>query len=261
MKNIKVDINGINTSELEVLKPKEQMQMLRDIKNGDLSKKDKFINCNLRLVLSLIKKFNSRGENIDDIFQVGVIGLIKSIDNFDINQNVQFSTYAVPMIIGEIKRYLRDSSTLKISRSIRDVSFKISKIKEEYVNEHNEEPTIQYLAKMAEESEDDVIMAIDSMIKPMSLNEAIYNEGGDEIYVLDKIKDDDNEMDKIADKISVMQAMEKLSDKEKQIIKRSFFDNKTQTEIAAEIGISQAQVSRIEKAAIERLKRRLIEKV
>lgn len=261
MKNIKVEINGINTSELEILKPKEQMQMLRDIKNGDVSKKDKFIKYNLRLVLSLIKKFNSRGENIDDIFQVGVIGLIKSIDNFDIKQNVQFSTYAVPMIIGEIKRYLRDSSTLKISRSIRDVSFKISKIKEEYISQHNEEPTVQYLAKMAEESEDDVIMAIDSMVKPMSLSEAIYNEGGDEIYVLDKIKDDDNDMDKIADKISVMQAMEKLSDKEKQIIKRSFFDNKTQTEIAQEIGISQAQVSRIEKTAIERLKRRLIEEV
>jgi len=261
MKNIKVEIKGINTSELEVLKPKEQMQMLRDIKNGDTSKKDKFINCNLRLVLSIIKKFNSRGENIDDIFQVGVVGLIKAIDNFDMNQNVQFSTYAVPMIIGEIKRYLRDSSCLKISRSIRDVSFKISKIKEAYVNKYNEDPTVQQLARLAEESEDDVIMALDSMVKPMSLNEAIYNEGGDEIYVLDQIKDDDNEMDKIADKISVMQAMEKLSEKERQIIKRRFFDNKTQTEMAMEIGISQAQVSRIEKTAIERLKRRLIEEV
>lgn len=259
MKNIKVEINGINTSELEVLKPKEQMQMLRDIKNGDTSKKDQFIKCNLRLVLSLIKKFNSRGENIDDIFQVGVVGLIKAIDNFDIRQNVQFSTYAVPMIIGEIKRYLRDGSTLKISRSIRDVSFKISKIKEQYVSKYNQEPTIKCLAELAEESEDDIIMALDSMIQPLSLNEAIYNEGGDEIYVLDQIKDDDNEMDKIADKISVMQAMEKLSEKERQIIKRRFFDNKTQTEMALEIGMSQAQVSRIEKAAIERLKRRLKE--
>lgn len=261
MKNIKVEINGINTAELEVLKPEEQMQMLRDIKNGDISKKDKFISCNLRLVLSIIRKFNSRGENIDDIFQVGVVGLIKAIDNFDINQNVQFSTYAVPMIIGEIKRYLRDSSSLKISRSIRDVSFKISKIKEEYVNKYNEDPTVQQLARLADESEDDIIMALDSMVKPVSLNEAIYNDGGDEIYVLDQVKDDDNEMDKIADKISVMQAMEKLSDKEKQIIKRRFFDNKTQTEMATEIGISQAQVSRIEKIAIERLRRRLIEEI
>ncbi len=259
MKNIKVEINGINTSELEVLKSKEQMKMLRDIKNGDTRKKDKFIECNLRLVLSLIKKFNARGENIDDIFQVGVVGLIKAIDNFDINQNVQFSTYAVPMIIGEIKRYLRSSSMLKISRSIRDISFKISKIKEEYVSIHNEEPTIQYLAEKAEESEDDVIMALESMVRPMSLNEAIYNEGGDEIYVLDQVKDDDCEMDKIADKISVMQAMEKLSEKEKLIIKRRFFDNKTQTEMANEIGISQAQISRIEKIAIERIKRRLIQ--
>lgn len=259
MKNIKVEINGINTSELSVLKPKEQMQMLRDIKNGDTSKKDMFIEYNLRLVLSLVKKFNFRGENIDDIFQVGVVGLIKAIDNFDIKQNVQFSTYAVPMIIGEIKRFLRDSSVLKISRSIRDISFKISKIKEEYVNKYNEEPTIQYLAKVSEESEDDIIMALDSMIKPMSLNEAIYSEGGDEICVFDQIKDDNNEMDQISDKISVIQAMEKLSDKEKQIIKRRFFDNKTQTEISTEIGISQAQVSRIEKIAIERLKRRLSE--
>lgn len=261
MKNIKVEINGINTSTLETLKPKEQMQMLRDIKGGDISKKDKFISYNLRLVLSLVRKFNSRGENIDDIFQVGVVGLIKAIDNFDIKQNVQFSTYAVPMIIGEIKRYLRDCSSLKISRSIRDVSFKISKLKEEYVNKYNEEPTIQYLAKESGESEDDIIMALDSMIKPMSLNEAIYNEGGDEICVFDQIKDDDNEMDKIADKISVMQAMEKLSSKEKQIIRRRFFDNKTQNEIAGEIGISQAQVSRIEKIAIERLKRNLAETI
>jgi len=258
MKTIKVEINGVNTSELPVLSAKEQMEMLKRIKGGETELKDKFINANLRLVLSLVKKFNHRCESVDDIFQVGVVGLIKAIDNFDMSQNVQFSTYAVPMIAGEIKRFLRDSSSMRISRSIRDLSYKISKEKEEYVATHNEEPTIQYLAKTLNISEEDVILALDSTTQPMSLYDSVYNDGGDEIYVLDQLKSDKNEMDVLTEKLSVIQALEKLSEKEKNIIKRRFFDNKTQIEIADEIGVSQAQISRIEKAALERIKRRML---
>lgn len=258
MKTIKVEINGVNTSELPVLSAKEQMEMLKRIKGGETELKDKFINANLRLVLSLVKKFNHRCESVDDIFQVGVVGLIKAIDNFDMSQNVQFSTYAVPMIAGEIKRFLRDSSSMRISRSIRDLSYKISKEKEQYVATHNEEPTIQYLAKTLNISEEDVILALDSTTQPMSLYDSVYNDGGDEIYVLDQLKSDKNEMDVLTEKLSVIQALEKLSEKEKNIIKRRFFDNKTQIEIADEIGVSQAQISRIEKAALERIKRRML---
>ena len=169
MKNIKVEIQGVNTATLPVLSQKDQMEMLRKIKEGHEELRDEFIKCNLRLVLSITKKFNFRGENVDDIFQVGVVGLIKAINNFDITQNVQFSTYAVPMIIGEIKRFLRDSSTLRISRSLRDISYKVSKEREKYLNEKNEEPTIQYLAKVVGETEEDVIMAMESMVQPMSI--------------------------------------------------------------------------------------------
>ena len=257
MKNIKVEINGVNTSELPVLSQKDQMKMLYDIKNGKTELKDEFVKCNLRLVLSLVKKFNSRGENIDDIFQVGVVGLIKAIDNFDVNQGVQFSTYAVPMIIGEIKRFLRDNSSLRISRSLRDISYKVSKEKEKYINEYSEEPTIQHLAKLVGESEEDVIMAMDSMVQPISIYDAAYNDGGDTIYILDQLKSEKNEMENLTEKICVIQAIEKLSEKEKDIIKRRYFDNKTQMELAEEIGISQAQVSRIEKTAIARMKKRL----
>jgi len=257
VKNIKVEINGVNTATLPVLSQKDQMEMLRKIKEGRNDLKDEFIRCNLRLVLSITKKFNFRGENVDDIFQVGVVGLIKAINNFDITQNVQFSTYAVPMIIGEIKRFLRDSSTLRISRSIRDISYKVSKAREAYINEKNEEPTIQYLAKAVGEEEEDVILAMDSMVQPISIYDAAYNDGGDVIYILDQLKNEKNEMEHLTDKLCVLQAIEKLSDKEKNIIKRRYFDNKTQMELAEEIGISQAQVSRIEKVAIARMKKRL----
>ena len=257
MKNIKVEINGINTATLPVLSAQDQMKMLRDIKEGKTELKDEFIRCNLRLVLSITKKFNFRGENVDDIFQVGVVGLIKAINNFDINQNVQFSTYAVPMIIGEIKRFLRDSSTLRVSRSLRDISYKVSKEREAYINRKNEEPTIQYLAKKVGESQEDVILAMESMVQPISIYDAAYSDGGDVIYILDQLKNEKNEMESLTDKICVLQAIEKLSDKERNIIKRRYFDNKTQMELAEEIGISQAQVSRIEKIAITRMKKRL----
>ena len=257
MKNIKVEIQGVNTATLPILSQKDQMEMLKKIKEGREDLKDEFIKCNLRLVLSITKKFNFRGENVDDIFQVGVVGLIKAINNFDITQNVQFSTYAVPMIIGEIKRFLRDSSTLRISRSLRDISYKVSKEREKYISERNEEPTIQYLAEKVGETEEDIIMAMDSMIQPISIYDAAYSDGGDVIYILDQLKNEKNEMEHLTDKICVLQAIEKLSEKEKNIIKRRYFDNKTQIELAEEIGISQAQVSRIEKTAIARMKKRL----
>lgn len=258
MKIVKVEINGVNTSELPVLSQKKQMEMLRKIKEGKKELKQEFVNANLRLVLSLVKKFNHRCDNVDDLFQVGVVGLIKAIDNFDITQNVQFSTYAVPMIIGEIKRYLRDSSSMRISRSIRDTSYKIAKEKEKYISKHNEEPTIEYLAKTLELPEEDIILALDSQVEPMSIYDSVYSDGGDAIYVLDQLKNDKNEMDNLTETLSVIQAMEKLSDKEKDIIKKRFFDNKTQVEIAEEIGVSQAQISRIEKAALERMKRKML---
>lgn len=258
MKTIKVEINGVNTSELPVLSQEKQMNMLRQIKEGHTEYKEEFIKSNLRLVLSLVKKFNHRCDNVDDVFQVGVVGLIKAIDNFDITQNVQFSTYAVPMIIGEIKRYLRDSSSMRISRSIRDLSYKIAKEKENYIRENNREPTIEYLAKVLKESEEDIILALDSTVEPMSIYDAVYNDGGDAIYVLDQLKNEKNEMESLTETLSVIQALEKLSEKERNIIKRRFFDNKTQVELAEEIGVSQAQISRIEKTALERIKRRML---
>lgn len=257
MKNIKVEINGVNTAELPVYSSKEQMKILREIKHGKTELKDEFINANLRLVLSLVKKFNNRGENIDDIFQVGVVGLIKAIDNFDITQNVQFSTYAVPMIIGEIKRFLRDNSAMRISRSLRDLSYKISKEKEGYINKNNTEPTVEYLAKALNESKEDIILAMESVIQPMSLYDAVYNDGGDVIYILDQIKNEKNEMENITETLSVMQALDKLSEKERTIIQKRFFENKTQVDLANEIGVSQAQISRIEKVALGRMRKKM----
>ena len=258
MKAIKVEINGVNTAELPVLSSKKQMEMLRKIKEGHTELKEEFVKANLRLVLSLVKKFNHRCDCVDDIFQVGVVGLIKAIDNFDITQNVQFSTYAVPMIAGEIKRHLRDNSSMRISRSIRDMSYKISKEKEAYIARTNEEPSIQYLAKTLNLNEEDVILALESTTQPMSLYDSVYNDDGDTIYVLDQLKNEKNEMDTLTETLSVIQALEKLSEKEKNIIRRRFFDNKTQVEIAEEIGVSQAQISRIEKVALERMKRKML---
>ena len=258
--NVKVTINGVDTSKLPRLSAKEQKEMLEKIKSGDTSLKEQFIYSNLRLVLSLVQKFNNRGENIDDIFQIGVIGLIKAIDNFDISQNVQFSTYAVPMIIGEIKRYLRDNSAFRVTRSLRDLAYKISQEREKYLNEHNEEPTVDKLCELTQADKEDVILALDSMVQPMSLYDAVYNDGGDSIYVLDQLKDNKNEEEEVIDKISTNQILSKLTEKERHIIKRRYFNNKTQTELAEELGVSQAQVSRIEKNALERIRKRMKDK-
>lgn len=255
---IKVEINGINTSQLPVLPPDKQQEMLKKIKNGKEELKEEFIKCNLRLVLSLVKRFNSRTDNIDDLFQVGVVGLIKAIDNFDISQNVQFSTYAVPMIVGEIKRFLRDSTSMRISRSIRDISYKVAKAKEEYIAKTQEEPTVSYLAKAVNESEEDVILAMDSVIQPVSIYDAVFNDGGDAIYIIDQLKNDTNDAENITEKISLAQALQKLSDKERLIIQKRYFDNLTQTELANEIGVSQAQISRVEKLALARIKKKMM---
>lgn len=255
---MKVEINGINTSQLPVLAPDKQQAMLREIKNGKEELKEEFIKCNLRLVLSLVKRFNSRTDNVDDLFQVGVVGLIKAIDNFDISQNVQFSTYAVPMIVGEIKRFLRDSTSMRVSRSIRDISYKVAKAKEEYVSKNQEEPTVAYLAKTVNESEEDVILAMDSVVQPVSIYDAVFNDGGDAIYIIDQLKNDTNDAEKITEKISLAQALQKLSDKERLIIQKRYFDNLTQTELAKEIGVSQAQISRVEKLALARIKKKMM---
>ena len=255
--NVKVEINGLDTSKLPKLSQKDQMEMLRSIKNGKKELKNEFIEANLRLVLSIIKKFNNRGENINDIFQIGVVGLIKAIDNFDINQPVQFSTYAVPMIIGEIKRYLRDNSAFRVTRSLRDLSYLISQTREKYVKEHNEEPTVDKICELTGAEKEDVILAIDSTVTPMSIYDCVYNDGGDQIYLLDQLKNEKEESENVIDKIAIEQILEKLNDKEKYIIIKRYFNDKTQSELATELGVSQAQISRIEKNALDRMKKRV----
>ncbi len=256
--NVKVEIQGLDTSKLPKLSQSEQMEMLRKIKNGELSYKDEFINANLRLVLSLVKKFNNRGENINDIFQVGVIGLIKAIDNFDITQEVQFSTYAVPMILGEIKRYLRDNSAFRVTRSLRDLSYVISQEREKYIAKNNEEPTVDELEKILGVPKEQIILAIDSTVAPMSIYDTVYNDGGDQIFLLDQLKNEKEEADDLITHITVEQMLSKLTDKERYIIEKRYFRDKTQVELAEELGVSQAQISRIEKGALLRMKNKYV---
>lgn len=255
--NIKVEIQGIDTSKLPRLSSEEQMEMLRKIKSGREDLKEDFINANLRLVLSLIKRFNNRGENINDIFQVGVIGLIKAIDNFDITQPVQFSTYAVPMILGELKRYLRDNSPFRVTRSLRDLSYLISQEREKYVALHNEEPTVDDLAKIIDAPKEQIILAIDSTVLPMSIYDTVYSDGGDEIYLLDQLGNEKEDSVDLINKIAIEQMLDSLSSKEKDIIIKRYFKDKTQIELAEELGVSQAQISRIEKGALLKIKNKV----
>ena len=255
--NIKVEIQGIDTSKLPRLSSEEQMEMLRKIKSGREDLKEEFINANLRLVLSLIKRFNNRGENINDIFQVGVIGLIKAIDNFDITQPVQFSTYAVPMILGELKRYLRDNSPFRVTRSLRDLSYLISQEREKYVALHNEEPTVDDLAKIIDAPKEQIILAIDSTVLPMSIYDTVYSDGGDEIYLLDQLGNEKEDSVDLINKIAIEQMLDSLSSKEKDIIIKRYFKDKTQIELAEELGVSQAQISRIEKGALLKIKNKV----
>lgn len=249
----KVEICGVNTAKLKVLREKEKIELLKRIKEGDKAARDTLINGNLRLVLSVIQRFTNRGENLDDLFQVGCIGLIKAIDNFDISQNVRFSTYAVPMIIGEIKRYLRDNNSLRVSRSMRDTAYHAMQVKEQLQNKLNRDPTVSEIAKELGVDEATVVIALEAIVEPVSLYEPVYSDSGDTIYVMDQISSVDSDKDWL-DEIMIKQSIKDLSPREKQILSLRFMKGKTQMEVAEEIGISQAQVSRLEKGAIEKIK-------
>ena len=252
----KVEICGVNTSKLKVLSEAEKNRLLKLVKDGNDSAREELIGGNLRLVLSVIQRFTNRGENLDDLFQVGCIGLIKAIDNFDISQNVRFSTYAVPMIIGEIRRYLRDNNSIRVSRSMRDTAYKAMQTKEKLTNAHSKEPTVEEIAREMGLEREAVVLALESIVEPVSLYEPVYSDGGDTIYVMDQVGDQNDDSNWL-DEIVLKEAMRRLSDREKRILSLRFFDGKTQMEVAEEIGISQAQVSRLEKGALHRIKKQL----
>ena len=251
----KVEICGVNTSKLPVLSEQEKKVLFEKIKQGDMQARQDFIYGNLRLVLSILRRFNNRGENIDDLFQIGCIGLIKALDNFDTSHEVKFSTYAVPMIIGEIRRYLRDNSSIRVSRSIRDTAYKALAVKEQLTAKNGKEPTIDEIAKEMDIPREDISIALDAILDPVSLQEPIYHDSGDAVFVMDQIADDKNIDDSWLEKISLKEAMSKLSDRERNILTLRFFKGKTQMEVATEIGISQAQVSRLEKNALTHMRK------
>lgn len=251
----KVEICGVNTSKLPVLTREKKEELIKKIKNGDEEARKEFINGNLRLVLSVIQKFYGRGENADDLFQIGCVGLIKAIDNFDLEQNVQFSTYAVPMIIGEVRRYLRDNNSIRVSRSVKDLAYKVIQCKEKILKQTGKEATIEQIARELDSTPEDVAYSLDAIQSPVSLQEPVYNDGTEKIYIMDQVRDEKNSDEKWAENITIIQSMKKLNDKEKEIIIKRFFDGRTQMEVAEEIGISQAQVSRIEKNAINHIRR------
>ncbi len=253
----KVEICGVNTSKLPILKNDEKEELFKRILEGDEQARHDYIYGNLRLVLSVIQKFNNRGENADDIFQVGCIGLIKAIDNFDVTLGVKFSTYAVPMIIGEIRRYLRDNNAIRVSRSLRDTAYKALQVKERLTNRDSKEPTIDEIAKELELPREDIILALDAIQEPVSLFEPVYNDGADAIFVMDQVSDDKNIDHLWLENISLSEAMKRLNMREKHILGLRFFEGKTQTEVAEEIGISQAQVSRLEKSALKNMKKHI----
>ncbi len=249
----KVSICGVDTSKLPILKEAEKERLLKEVKSGNKYAREELISGNLRLVLSVIQRFTGRGENLDDLFQVGCIGLIKSIDNFDITQNVRFSTYAVPMIIGEIRRYLRDNNPIRVSRSIKDTAYKAMQVKERLMSERQTEPTVEEIAKELEIPTEDVVIALESIVSPMSLYDPVYSDGGDTIYVLDQVGDNNDDRNWLQE-ISFREAIKNLSEREKNILSLRFMQGKTQMEVSEEIGISQAQVSRLEKGALDKIK-------
>ena len=251
----KVEIAGVNTAKLPVLSNEEKQELLKKVKDGDLEAREKFIQGNLRLVLSVIQRFVGRGENVDDLFQIGCVGLIKAIDNFDITQDVQFSTYGVPMIIGEIRRYLRDNNAIRVSRSIRDMAYKVLQVKERVVRQTGKEPTIEEIAKELDVEKEEVAFSLEAIQDPLSLQEPVYKEGTENLYLMDQVRDTKNIDEKWVENLTIAQALKKLNQREKEIITRRFFDGRTQMEVAEEIGISQAQVSRLEKSAIDRIKK------
>lgn len=253
----KVEICGVNTSNLPILKNEQMKELFLKVQQDDKQAREDLIRGNLRLVLSVIQRFSNRGEYVDDLFQVGCIGLIKAIDNFDLGQNVRFSTYAVPMIIGEIRRYLRDNNPVRVSRSLRDIAYKALQVREQLLAENSREPTITEIAQRLEVPQEEVVFALDAIQEPVSLFEPIYNDGGDPILVMDQISDDKTTDDAWLEGISIKEALQKLSEREKLILTLRFFEGKTQMEVADEIGISQAQVSRLEKAALKHMKKHI----
>ncbi len=253
----KVEICGVNTSKLPVLTNAKMRELFTSMKTGDRKARNQLINGNLRLVLSVIQRFNNRGEFVDDLFQVGCIGLIKAIDNFDLAHNVKFSTYAVPMIVGEIRRYLRDNNPIRVSRSLRDVAYKALQVRDTLVNKHSREPSVSEIATALKLPVPDVVYALDAIQEPISLFDPIYHEGGDPIFVMDQVKDEKAEDANWLEGIAIREAMAKLSAREQAIVRMRFFRGKTQMEVADEIGISQAQVSRLEKAALNHMRKHM----
>ncbi len=250
----KVEICGVNTSKLKVLKNEETMALLRKAREGDMAAREELINGNLRLVLSVIQRFDRRGENVDDLFQVGCIGLIKAIDNFNVDMDVRFSTYGVPMIVGEIRRYLRDNSAVRVSRSMRDTAYKVLQAKERYMAEHQREPSVEELAKALDIRREDVVMALDAIMDPVSLFEPVYSAGGDTMCVMDQVRDQKNTDESWLERIALKEAISRLGERERKILAMRFFQGKTQMEVSAEVGISQAQVSRLEKNALKQIR-------
>ena len=253
----KVEICGVNTSKLKLLSEKEKVELVKRSKNGDLSAREELISGNLRLVLSVIQSFKSRCDNPDDLFQVGCIGLIKAIDNFNPELDVKFSTYAVPMIIGELRRFLRDFNSVRVPRSLRDIAYKALKAKEKLSNKLTHEPTVEEIAKEIDENPKSVAKALDAILEPISLYDPVYSDNGDSLYVLDQIKDENSNDEAWLDNIAIKNAISKLGEREKNILLMRFYNGKTQTEVSKEIGISQAQVSRLEKSALEKMRKQM----
>ena len=254
MAHYKVEICGINTSKLPLLSNEEKKELIQKIQQGDKKAREQYIHGNLRLVLSIIQRFHNSNENIDDLFQIGCIGLMKAIDNFDVSQDVKFSTYAVPMIIGEVRRYLRDNNAIRVSRSLRDTAYKAIHAKEELSKTSFKEPTIQEIADSTGIPKEDLVFALDAIQSPLSLYDPVYTDGGDTLYVMDQVKDKKNKEDNWVESLAVNDAMKRLNERENYIIKLRFFEGKTQMEVAEEIHISQAQVSRLEKSALKSMR-------
>ena len=251
----KVELCGVNTSRLPVLNAEEKETLLKKAREGDAAARERYIQGNLRLVLSVIKRFSNSSENADDLFQIGCIGLIKAIDNFDTTLNVRFSTYAVPMIIGEIRRYLRDNNPIRVSRSLRDTAYKALQARDRLVSEMNREPSVGEIAKALDVPEEDVVLALEAIQDPVSLFEPIYNDGGDAIYIIDQVKDPRHTDSQWLENLAVSEALRRLTEREQSILRMRFFEGRTQMEVAGEIGISQAQVSRLEKNALQHMRK------
>ena len=253
----KVEICGVNTAKLKVLKNDEMVELLKRSKQGDMQAREELIAGNLRLVLSVIQRFSNRGENVDDLFQVGCIGLIKAIDNFNTDLDVKFSTYGVPMIIGEIRRYLRDNSAIRVSRSMRDTAYRVLQARDRLIAQSQREPTVEQIAKELDIPREEVVFAMDAIVDPVSLYEPVYADGGDTVCVMDQVSDTKNTDENWTDRIALKDALSRLDERERRILSLRFYEGKTQMEVSAEVGISQAQVSRLEKGAINTIKKNI----